>query len=70
MRYANKFYVTTDVEHKNIKEYMENSNKSSTMKFIVVKEDLSHIFEINAASSSNGICLSLQEIDILKDQKS
>jgi predicted LPLAT superfamily acyltransferase len=41
--------VTTDAEHRNIKEYLESVTKKSNIKFILVGEDLSHIFEINAA---------------------
>lgn len=41
--------VTTDAEHRNIKEYMEKVTIRSKVKFILVKEDLSHIFEINNA---------------------
>lgn len=43
--------VTTDAEHENIKEYLESVTKKSNIKFILVGEDLSHIFEINAALS-------------------
>jgi predicted LPLAT superfamily acyltransferase len=46
--------VTTDLEHSVIKEYLESvSEKKSSIKFIIVKEDLSHIFEINNALSNN-----------------
>jgi len=41
--------VTTDAEHRNIKEYLESVTAKSNIKFILVQEDLSHIFEINAA---------------------
>ncbi len=41
--------VTTDAEHRNIKEYMEKVTMRSNIKFILVKEDMSHIFEINNA---------------------
>ena len=41
--------VTTDAEHKNIKEYMEKVTMRSNIKFILVQEDMSHIFEINKA---------------------
>lgn len=43
--------VTTDTEHQHIKEYLESVTKRSKIKFILVGEDLSHIFEINAALS-------------------
>lgn len=41
--------VTTDAEHRKIKEYMEKVTMHSIIKFILVQEDLSHIFEINNA---------------------
>jgi predicted LPLAT superfamily acyltransferase len=41
--------VTTDAEHRNIKEYMEKVTMRSNIKFILVKDDMSHIFEINNA---------------------
>ena len=41
--------VTTDAEHQDIKEYLESVTKKSNLKFILIGEDLSHIFEINAA---------------------
>lgn len=43
--------VTTDAEHQDIKEYLESVTKKSNLKFILIGEDLSHIFEINAALS-------------------
>ncbi len=45
--------LTTDLEHKAIKKQVERSNITSTTKFIIVKEDLSHIFEIHNALSQN-----------------
>ena len=45
--------VTTDQEHKAIKEFLEKVASKSNLKFIIVKEDLSHIFEINNALSNN-----------------
>jgi predicted LPLAT superfamily acyltransferase len=45
--------VTTDLEHSDIKEYLEKVTKKSNIKFIIIKEDLSHIFEINAALTRN-----------------
>lgn len=45
--------VTTDLEHSAIKNYLEKLSKKSTIKFILIKEDLSHIFEINAALARN-----------------
>lgn len=41
--------VTTDAEHRNIKEYMETVTTRSKIKFILVQEDMSHIFDINNA---------------------
>lgn len=45
--------VTTDLEHSAIKKYLEKITKKSSVKFILIKEDLSHIFEINAALARN-----------------
>ncbi len=46
--------VTTDQEVTLIKEYLESvSVKATSMKFIYVKDDMSHIFEINEALSNN-----------------
>ncbi|AZA78318.1 lipid A biosynthesis acyltransferase [Chryseobacterium sp. G0186] len=46
--------VTTDQEVTVIKEYLETvAVKESNIKFIYVKEDMSHIFEINQALSNN-----------------
>ncbi len=45
--------VTTDMEHSVIKEYLESVTKKPSIKFIIVKEDLSHIFEINNALANN-----------------
>lgn len=44
--------VTTDAERRNIKEYMEKVTVRSKIKFILVQDDMSHIFEINNALSS------------------
>jgi len=41
--------VTTDAEHEHIKEYLDSVTSKSKIRFIIVKDDLSHIFEINAA---------------------
>lgn len=46
--------VITDQDHQDIKEYLGQFVKSETH-FIVVKDDLSHIFEINAALAKNKI---------------
>ena len=45
--------VTTDLEHSDIKNYLESVTRKSNIKFIVIKDDLSHIFEINGALSRN-----------------
>lgn len=45
--------VTTDLEHSAIKNYLESVSKKPTVKFIIIREDLSHIFEINAALAKN-----------------
>ncbi|CEJ71868.1 lipid A biosynthesis lauroyl acyltransferase [Chryseobacterium oranimense G311] len=46
--------VTTDQEVTVIKEYLESvAVKRSNIKFIYVKDDMSHIFEINQALSNN-----------------
>lgn len=45
--------VTTDMEHHAIKQYLESVSEGSSVKFIYIKEDLSHIYEINAALANN-----------------
>jgi predicted LPLAT superfamily acyltransferase len=45
--------VTTDLEHSSIKKYLETVTQKPTVKFIIIKDDLSHIFEINAALTNN-----------------
>lgn len=45
--------VTTDLEHSAIKNYLSSIFKKSKVKFIIIKDDLSHIFEINAALARN-----------------
>jgi len=45
--------VTTDLEHSAIKNYLESVTQKPTVKFIIIREDLSHIFEINAALANN-----------------
>ncbi len=47
--------VTTHAEHENIKEYMDRISVKSHLKFIVVKEDMSHIFEIHKAIDDGGL---------------
>ncbi|RED25002.1 putative LPLAT superfamily acyltransferase [Flavobacterium cutihirudinis] len=45
--------VTTDLEHSAIKNYLESVTRKSAVKFIIIKDDLSHIFEINSALANN-----------------
>ncbi|PWA09087.1 LpxL/LpxP family acyltransferase [Flavobacterium laiguense] len=45
--------VTTDLEHSSIKNYLESITQKPTIKFIIISDDLSHIFEINAALARN-----------------
>ncbi|MCH4823181.1 lipid A biosynthesis acyltransferase [Gramella lutea] len=45
--------VVTDFEHKQIKSYLESVTGSSEVKIIVLKEDLSHIFQMKEALANN-----------------
>ena len=45
--------VTVDQERSAIKEYMESVTKKSSIKFIYINDDMSHIFEINNALANN-----------------
>jgi predicted LPLAT superfamily acyltransferase len=45
--------VTTDLEHSAIKDYLQSISQKSSIKFIIIKDDMSHIFEINAALTRN-----------------
>lgn len=47
--------VITDLEHAEIKNYMDSITKKSSLKFIVLQEDMTHIFQINEALSNNEI---------------
>ncbi|WP_298474497.1 lipid A biosynthesis acyltransferase [uncultured Maribacter sp.] len=47
--------VTTDSEHEQIKSYLESVTGKSNIKFILVNEDLNHIFEIKAALDKGGL---------------
>ena len=49
------YMVTTHAEHANIKEYLDGIVAESTMKFIVVQDDMSHIFEIHSALDQGGL---------------
>ena len=43
--------VTTDAEHREIKEYFEKVVNKSSIKFILIEDDMSHIYKINEALS-------------------
>ncbi|NQD69189.1 lysophospholipid acyltransferase family protein, partial [Sphingobacterium shayense] len=45
--------VTVDQEHTAIKEYIERVAGKSSVKFIKITEDMSHVFQINEALSNN-----------------
>lgn len=45
--------VATDLEHTAIKKYLESVTEKATINFILIGEDMSHIFEINAALARN-----------------
>ncbi|MFA6152842.1 MAG: lipid A biosynthesis acyltransferase [Chitinophagaceae bacterium] len=45
--------ITTDLEHTAIKNYLETISKKPAVKFIIVRDDMSHIFDINTALSRN-----------------
>ena len=45
--------VGSDLEHSEIKKYLEKISNPSKIKLILIKDDLSHIFEINAALARN-----------------
>ncbi len=45
--------VTTDNEHRAIKDYLESISLKSSIEFIIIKEDMSHIFQINNALNNN-----------------
>ncbi|PVW14308.1 LpxL/LpxP family acyltransferase [Marixanthomonas spongiae] len=56
---ANISIVITDQDHEHIKAYLGSVVKKKQDNFIIVKDDLSHIFEINAALAQNKIiCIS------------
>ncbi|MCV6628943.1 MAG: lipid A biosynthesis acyltransferase [Flavobacteriaceae bacterium] len=63
---ANKFFaeidiessiyiVTTDAEHEKLQQYLDGVTGKSQVKTIIVREDMSHIFEIHHALDSNGL---------------
>ncbi|WP_300977153.1 lipid A biosynthesis acyltransferase [Flavobacterium sp.] len=45
--------ITTDLEHSAIKKYLESITQKPSVKFILISDDLSHIFQINAALAKN-----------------
>jgi predicted LPLAT superfamily acyltransferase len=45
--------VTTDLEHTSIKKYLESITQKPTINFILIGDDMSHIFEINSALARN-----------------
>ena len=45
--------VTTDLEHTAIKEYIGSITTKPPVKFIVIQDDMSHIFDINNALANN-----------------
>ncbi|MFL0353033.1 lipid A biosynthesis acyltransferase [Xanthomarina sp. GH4-25] len=47
--------LTTDIEHTAIKDYLDSVRKKSNINLIIIKDDLSHIFEVNAALARNEI---------------
>lgn len=47
--------VITDQDHEDIKDYLDQYLQRDRMHFIIVKDDFSHIFEINAALAKNNI---------------
>ena len=50
--------VTTDLEVKKIKDYLEQLSLKSRMKYILIKEDMSHIYKFNEALGNNEfICI-------------
>lgn len=50
--------VTTDLERKQIKNYLEGLSIKSRAKYILIKDDMSHIFGFNKALSENEfICM-------------
>lgn len=52
---SNISMVTTHAEHQDIKEYMEQISVKSHLRFIVVKDDMTHIFEIHKAIDEGGL---------------
>ncbi|PZD76822.1 lipid A biosynthesis acyltransferase [Mesonia sp. K7] len=51
------YMVITDAEHRQIKDYISQLVNSNVLQLIVIKEDMSHIFEINQAIQNNEIII-------------
>lgn len=47
--------AVTDLERQDIKSYLESVKKKTDLKFIILKDDMSHIFDIHRALSNNEI---------------
>ncbi|MEO9891975.1 lipid A biosynthesis acyltransferase [Aurantibacter sp.] len=47
--------VTTEAEQKNIQEYLAQMSMDTALELILVKDDMSHIFEIHAALDKGGL---------------
>jgi len=45
--------VTTDLEHSAIKNYLERISQKPSVKFILISDNLSHVFEISSALERN-----------------
>jgi len=45
--------VISDMEHRSIRQYLDSISSETTVKFIVISEDLSHIYQINNALANN-----------------
>lgn len=60
--------VITDFEHEQIKNYLESVTGKSTLKTIVLKDDLSHIFKMREALKQNELLVFAAD-RYLKDSK-
>jgi len=47
--------VISDLEHRAIKEYLDRISAPSAISYIIIKEDLSHVFEISNALANNAL---------------
>lgn len=52
---VNVSLLVSNSEHQEIQDYLEKYTRNSRTNFIVLKEDFSHVFEINAALARNEI---------------